>query len=139
MEQQAPVWLSIWSDYLRSFTSHKLAPVELDLLSWLGLVADHGSMPLVLWAQGMDKGLEHAQAPSVAQRLQTRQHGLAIVAVVLLDPPLDLFFERIQFGTSIGTRTRHGDQFRMAQILAYRVPGYSQLDRDVLNGLSLSR
>src|SRR6266705_2401621 len=65
----------------------KLAPVKLDLLSRLGLVADHGSMPLVLWAQGMDKGFEHAQAPSVAHRLQTRQHGLAIVAVVLLTLP----------------------------------------------------
>ena len=58
--------------------------------------------------------------------------------MIFLDPLLDLFLERIKLGTTIGTRVGHGDQFRVAQVFAHRVPGYAQGDRDVLNGLALA-
>ena len=71
----------------------------------------------------MDKGFEHAQAAGVAHGQQTRQHGLAVVTVILLDPLLDLLFERIELRATIGPRMGHAREFRMTQILAHRIPG----------------
>jgi len=84
----------------------------------------------------MDKGLEHTQAPGVAHRQQTRQHGLTVVTVILADPLLDLLFDRIQFGSTVRSRMGHGDQLGVTQLLAPRIPGDAQGHRDVLNGLS---
>ena len=46
----------------------KLAPIELDLFSWLGFIAHHGIVPSSRGTQGMDKGFEHTQASCVAHR-----------------------------------------------------------------------
>ncbi len=57
--------------------------------------------------------------------------------MVFLHPLLDLLLERIELGATIGPRAWHRAKLRMAQILAHRIPGYSQGDGDVLNGLPL--
>ena len=86
----------------------------------------------------MDERFEHTQAPGVAHRQQTRQHGLTVVTVVFGDPPPHLVFERIEFGAAIGPRMGHGDQLGVAQVFAHRISGNPQLDRDVLNRFALS-
>src|SRR5205814_8908527 len=60
-----------------------------------------------------------------------------IVAVVLFDPVLNLLLERIEFGMPVGSRMRHGHQLRMTQILAHRIPGELELNRDLLNRFAL--
>src|SRR5579864_2686941 len=60
----------------------KLPPIELHLFSRLGFIAYHRIVSCCWRTQEMDKGFEHAQAPGIAQRQQTRQHGLTIVAMI---------------------------------------------------------
>jgi hypothetical protein len=103
----------------------------------IGLQALLRGMSRLRGPQGVDKGLEHTQAPAIAQLEQAWQHGLTVVAMVFLDPLLDLLLEWIELGATIGPWMRHRGKLRVTQILAYGVSGDPQADRNVLNGLPL--
>jgi hypothetical protein len=66
VEQQAPVWLPIWSNYLCSLTSHKLTPIELDLFCRLGFITHDGIVPSHRGTQRMDKPFEPTSTSLVA-------------------------------------------------------------------------
>src|SRR5689334_12304703 len=77
-------------------TSHELAPVKLQMLARLGLIAAYRLPPSSGWAQRVDKRFQLADPARVAQGLEPGQHGDTVVQMVLLDPAPDLRLKGIE-------------------------------------------
>ena len=76
----------------------ELAPVELQLLAGLRLIAQNRTFPRAGRSQRMHKRLELRDATAVAQRAQPLQHTHAVVEMILLDPAPNLGRIGIQLG-----------------------------------------
>ncbi len=63
-------------------TSGELAPVELHLLPWLGLIAAHCMPSTSGRAQGMHPGFELTEPARIALRFEPLKHGDTVVQVV---------------------------------------------------------
>src|SRR5215469_255344 len=114
----------------------KLAPIELDLLSWFGLIPLDWRMPSHLWPQWVDVFLEDADPSRVAYFLQAYEDDLAIGAMIFRDPFLDLLFVGIKLGWPPPTRLAD-HCLRVFQIFAHGRARYSQVLCNVLHTLSL--
>ena len=84
----------------------KCAPIVLHLLSWLGFVAQHRIVSRFGGTQPMHKRFDRREAAGIALLLQAWQHRLAVVQVVLLDPPVNLGLVGVQHRVALGTRHR---------------------------------
>src|SRR5262249_25029217 len=93
----------------------ELAPVELKLLARLGLIADDGATRgCRRWAQGAHEVFEDTDLPGVPERLQPRQHGLAVIQMIFLHPTPDLVVERIQLRGALRSGASHRCASRVA-------------------------
>jgi len=86
----------------------KLAPVELELIPRLGLVAQHREVTDLGRPERMDKILEDTDMTGVAQGLEASEHGVAVIQMVLRDPAPDLVLVGVEFGRPSGASLRRG-------------------------------
>ena len=114
----------------------KLAPIKLDLLSWLGLIALNRCVPGHRWSQGMNLFFQNTDSSGIAELLQALEEHLTIGTMIFHHPFLDLLFVGIKLGRPRGTGFwDHG--FWVLEIFAHRRPRDAQLNRNLLYGLPL--
>src|ERR1700681_2169344 len=115
---------------------HKLAPIKLDLLSWVGLIALNWRVPGHRRSQGMNLFFQNTDASAIAEFLQALEEHLTIGTMIFHDPFLDLLFVGTKLGRPRSTGFwDHG--FWMLEIFAHRRPRDAQLLSNLLHGLPL--